>query len=188
VSARAKLSHDWFPRPVPENVIFGKRTWCYSSFAFVHYRSVQPCGVRIGDDSGIYDGTFFDLGPEGRVEIGNYCAIVGAIISSNDSVVIDDYTFIAHQVVIADCPAARPRDGAEWSDPDKRGKNTARDIWIGANAWIGARAVLLAGARIGAGSIIGAGAVVDFEVPEYSLVAGNPAKVLSTVGDDVISS
>jgi acetyltransferase-like isoleucine patch superfamily enzyme len=50
------------------------------------------------------------------------------------------------------------------------------------NVWIGARAVVLGGARIGEGSVVGAAAVVDFEVPPYSLAAGNPARILGPIG------
>jgi acetyltransferase-like isoleucine patch superfamily enzyme len=162
-----ELSHDWFPRPLPGNVILGPRTWCYSSFAFSHYQSRRPCGVRVGSDSGIYHGTFFDLGPEGEVEIGNFCTLVGAIISTNGRVVIGDYSFLAHEVVLADSFAARPGP----TPP-------ATGISIGQNCWIGARAVLLSGAMIGQGVIVGAAAVVDFAVPSYAIVAGNPAKIV----------
>ena len=31
----------------------------------LHYRSQRPSGVTVGNDSGIYNGTFFDLGPDG---------------------------------------------------------------------------------------------------------------------------
>jgi acetyltransferase-like isoleucine patch superfamily enzyme len=174
------LPHDWFPRSLPANISVGERTWIYSSFAFLHYQSRQSSGLRIGNDSGIYNGTFFDLGPSGEVEIGNFCAIVGAIISCDSRVVIGDYTFIAHEVVIADRHAATPPDEEKcFSEPYDWGGRAS--ISIGANAWIGARAVLLAGARIGDGAIVGAAAVVDFEVPPHSVVAGNPAGVVSTI-------
>jgi acetyltransferase-like isoleucine patch superfamily enzyme len=165
------LPHDWFGRPLPENVSIGERSWVYSSFAFLHYRSQAPCGVKIGSDSGVYHGTFFELGPEGRAEIGDYCALVGAIIRTNSRVVIGDYAFLAHEVVIADSAFAAPYDGGETATPD-------RDIVIGRNSWIGARAILLAGAQIGEGAIVGAAAVVDFEVPRFAIVGGNPAKVV----------
>src|SRR5262249_58156271 len=93
-------------------VVIGERSWLYSSFAFLHYRSESECGVRVGSDSGLYHGTFFDLGPSGEVEIGNYCSIVGAIISCNSRVVIRDYAFVAHEVVIADHFAAIPMQTA----------------------------------------------------------------------------
>ncbi|RVV96530.1 CatB-related O-acetyltransferase [Mesobaculum littorinae] len=52
------------------------------------------------------------------------------------------------------------------------------DTEIGHDVWIGTRATILPGARIGSGAIIGAGAVVGGEVPDYAVVAGNPARVV----------
>lgn len=52
------------------------------------------------------------------------------------------------------------------------------DTVIGHDVWIGTRATILPGARIGSGCIVGAGAVVAGSVPPYSLVAGNPARVI----------
>ena len=50
---------------------------------------------------------------------------------------------------------------------------------IGEDVWIGARVIVLQGCKkIGAHSIIGAGAVVTHDVPDYAIVAGNPAKVI----------
>ena len=164
------LAHDWFPRPLPENVMLGERSWCYSSFAFLHYQSRRSCGLRVGHDSGIYHGTFFDLGPDSEVEIGNYCTLVGAVISTNARVTIGDYAFIAHEVVIADRPAAAP--------PGVRAALTEQTvISLGENAWIGARAVILSGSQIGSHAVIGAAAVVDFAVPAYAIVAGNPGRI-----------
>ena len=52
-------------------------------------------------------------------------------------------------------------------------------IVIEDNVWIGRGAAILSGAHIGKGSVIGAGAVVKGNIPEYSIVIGNPAKVVS---------
>jgi acetyltransferase-like isoleucine patch superfamily enzyme len=174
MSAAVALPHDWFPRPLPENVSLGARSWCYSAFSCAHYRSARPGGVRVGNDSGIYHGTFFDLGSEGEVEIGNYCALVGAIIATNGRVVIGDYCFLAHEVVIADSFAVVP--GGDAAAP-AAGRG-APVVELGENVWVGARAVLLRGARLGAGAIVGAAAVVDFEVAPGAIVAGNPARVV----------
>ena len=168
------LEHDWFPEPLPTNVFLGERSWCYSSFAFLHFRSQRPQALSVGHDTGIYHGSFFDLGPNGEVQIGNFCTLVGAIISTNARIEIADYALIAHEVVLADSPVAAPA-GLRASAELAHAPNTV--ISLGENCWIGARAVLLAGARIGPGAIVAAGAVVDFEVPPYALVAGNPAKI-----------
>lgn len=52
------------------------------------------------------------------------------------------------------------------------------DTVIGHDVWIGHGALILPGARIGNGAIIGAGAVVAGQVPDYAIVAGNPAGVV----------
>lgn len=53
-----------------------------------------------------------------------------------------------------------------------------RDTVVGNDVWIGAGVTLLPGARIGDGAILGAGAVVGGRVPPYTVVAGNPARVV----------
>ena len=52
------------------------------------------------------------------------------------------------------------------------------DTVIGNDVWIGQNAVILPGVRIGDGSIIGANSVVGNDVEPYTIVAGNPAKIL----------
>jgi acetyltransferase-like isoleucine patch superfamily enzyme len=176
------LAHDWWPKPLPPNVILGERSWLYSSFAFLHYRSEQPCGLRVGHDSGLYIGTHFNLGPQGEVWIGDYCTVAGAIISSNGRVAIGDYTFIAHEVVVADSFAAVPPPDEKTTPKASRNRPVSNapqcEIAIGENVWIGTRATLLNGARLGEGVIVGAASVVNFEVPDYAIVAGNPARVV----------
>ena len=60
---------------------------------------------------------------------------------------------------------------------------------IGANALVGMNAVIMDNARIGAGSIVGALAFVpaEMQVPERSVVVGNPAKVVKQVSDEMLA-
>jgi acetyltransferase-like isoleucine patch superfamily enzyme len=168
------LAHDWFPRPLPDNVRIGARSWCHSAHAFVHCHSQRACAVSIGSDSACYAGTYFDLGPAGEVRIGNYCTLVSAILCTNGRVVIDDYSLIAHDVVMADSAWARPGPTGEAHQTN----DPASVITLGKRTWVGARAVLLGGTRLGEGAIVGAGAVVDCEVPPFAIVAGNPARIV----------
>jgi acetyltransferase-like isoleucine patch superfamily enzyme len=170
----SRLPHDWFDRPVPGNVRVGEGSWIYSAFAFLHCCSRRSCAVSIGRNSGVYQGSFFDLGPRGEVQIGDYCTLVGVIIASNARVEIGSYAFLAHEVVIADGFAARPWRGGDAG----AAASPVAAVVLGEDVWIGARATLLAGARIGAGAIVGAAAVVDFEVPPLAIVAGNPARIV----------
>lgn len=57
---------------------------------------------------------------------------------------------------------------------------TKGDVVIGNDVWVGQRAIVLSGVTIGDGCVIGAGAVVSKSVPEYSIVVGNPGKVIKT--------
>ena len=52
-------------------------------------------------------------------------------------------------------------------------------IAVGDWAWIATNAIVLAGVTIGEGAIVAAGAVVTKDVPPYSVVGGNPAKVIA---------
>jgi acetyltransferase-like isoleucine patch superfamily enzyme len=170
-----RLPHDWFPRLLPANIEIGPRSWLDGSYAFLHCRSRRPCALRVGHDCGIYIGTLFELGPSGEVDIGNFCTVVGAIIRTDARVVIADYALVSHEVVIADTFASVPPKDGELQDGE-----LPISVTIGRNAWIGARAVLLGGADIGEGAIVGAGAVVDFPVPAFAIVAGNPARVVAS--------
>jgi virginiamycin A acetyltransferase len=55
---------------------------------------------------------------------------------------------------------------------------TFRDTVIGNDVWFGDGAQVMPGARIGSGVIVGAQAVVSGTVPDYAIVAGNPARIV----------
>lgn len=55
----------------------------------------------------------------------------------------------------------------------------AGSIVVGADVWIGSGAQILSGVTIGQGAIVAAGSVVTEDVPPYSRVSGNPARVVS---------
>jgi virginiamycin A acetyltransferase len=54
----------------------------------------------------------------------------------------------------------------------------AGDTLVGHDVWIGMEALVMPGVRIGHGAVIGAGSVVTRDVPDYAVVAGNPARVV----------
>ena len=62
-------------------------------------------------------------------------------------------------------------------DPYDRMILPCKPILIKKGAWIGANVVVLRGISIGKHAIVGAGSVVTKDVPDYAVVAGNPAKV-----------
>ena len=56
-----------------------------------------------------------------------------------------------------------------------------RPVVIEDRVWVGARAIVLKGVRIGHDSVVGAGAIVTRDVPPWSVVAGQPARVLRSL-------
>lgn len=174
------LSHDWFPAPLPTNVVLGEGSWLYSSYAFRHYQSREPIGLQVGCDTGLYDGTFFELGPRGNVQIGDYCSLVGVILASNGRVSIGDYALFAHEVVIAEHDYWVPHRAAG-SGPKRPAVAAEHRVTIGENVWIGARANLIGNVAIGDNAVIGAAALVTEDVPANAIFAGNPGRVVGSV-------
>jgi acetyltransferase-like isoleucine patch superfamily enzyme len=168
------LAHDWWPAEVPENVAVDESSWLYSSFAFIHHRSRREPSVRIAPNSWVFNCAHFDLGPDGELEIGEYCNIGGVVICSNGRVEIGDYSFVGSESVIADDFAPFPFDSVD--EPGSPGPDTT----IGDACWVGRRSLLLGGVTLGDGVIVGAGAVVDFDVPDYAIVAGNPGRIVGS--------
>lgn len=62
-----------------------------------------------------------------------------------------------------------------------RGPETGKPIHIGPDCWLGGNVIVLPGVNIGNGATIGAGSVVTKDVPPYTVVAGNPARIIRTI-------
>lgn len=110
----------------------------------------------------------FPFSPE-RLVIGKFCQIAHGVqfvtASANhrhDGV--STYPFAVFDGGLADARPSMPAPG--------------RDTIVGHDVWIGTGATILPGARIGSGVILGAGAVVGGTVPDYAVVAGNPARIV----------
>lgn len=69
--------------------------------------------------------------------------------------------------------------GSFMKNVNEKLSNDDLNVIIEDDVWIGSRALILRGVCVGRGSIVGAGAVVTKSIPPYSVVGGNPAKVMS---------
>jgi len=54
-------------------------------------------------------------------------------------------------------------------------------VYIADNSWIGFNSIILKGVTIGQGAVVGAGSVVTKNVPEWTVVAGNPARIIREI-------
>src|SRR5262245_26670130 len=178
------LSWDWYPGCIPENAVVDETAYVETSFSFCLYRSEERVGVRIGRGASTYLGTMFDVGPRGRVSLGDYALVHGARIVCDAKIEIGDYALISWNVVLMDTyrmpmdPVARRRELERVPLRQPRCLTSgvpARPVRIGPNVWIGFDSCVLPGVSIGEGSVVGARSVVVENVPPYTVVAGNPA-------------
>lgn len=65
-----------------------------------------------------------------------------------------------------------------WIPPKGKTAHFIKPIVVGENSFIGARAVLLGGTNIEKNCIIGANACIKGKIPDYSIVIGNPARII----------
>ena len=185
--AARTLPWDWFPGTLPENAVIDDTAYVETAFSFLLCRSDEAVAVRIGRGASCYLGTMFDVGPRGRVSLGEFALVHGARIICDAEVAIGDYSLISWNVVLMDAyrvaldPAARRRDLEDASRRQPRrlqGGDPARPVRIGRNVWIGFDACVLPGVTVGEGAVVGARSVVAEDVPPFAVVAGNPARVV----------
>lgn len=80
-------------------------------------------------------------------------------------------------------------NGWERTPPPDDPKSFKGDTVVGNDVWIGYEALLMPGVRIGNGAIVAARSVVTGDVPPYTIVGGNPAKVIrSRFGADIVQA
>ena len=190
MSTPRTLSWDWFPGRVPENVFIHETAYVETTFSFRFLRSQQARAVEYGQGASTYLGTMFDVGPNGRVTLGKYALVHGARIICDSEVSVGDYALISWNVVLMDTYRvpmnARERRSELELVPTRAPRLAtaavqAKPIRIERNVWIGFDACVLPGVTIGEGSIVGARSVVGESVPPFTIVAGNPARVIREI-------
>ncbi len=117
--------------------------------------------LRIGD--GTLVGRYCHITAKGRLEIGKRVLMGDGILIADHDHGFDD-------------PEVAPRD---------QPLSAPRDVTIGDACWIGDGAAILAGATLGRHVVVGANAVVRGTVPDLSVVAGNPARLVRRYDADL---
>jgi len=131
----------------------------------------------------------------GNITIGEWSYIgVGTRIWSGRLVSIGDRVLISHNVNIFDSlthpidAIARHKHYVEVVTngfPATLGVDLSeKQVVIGNDVWVGCQSLIMRGVSIGNGAVIAAGSVVTKDVPAYSVVAGNPARVIRELVPD----
>jgi acetyltransferase-like isoleucine patch superfamily enzyme len=109
--------------------------------------------------------------PAARIIIKDGAGISNSLLSCSQSITIGANTLIGAECMIVDS------DFHGYPLDENKPAKTA-PVEIGDHVFIGARTIILKGVKIGNRSVIGAGSVVTSDIPENSLAAGNPARVI----------
>lgn len=154
-----------------------------SIIAFPMSALVGPGQIHIGSDTMIapystlsagYPGSEHLTAPRALV-IGDRCVIgIRSGITAHESIEIGDDVWFGQDVYVTDASHA-------FDDPDTPIGQQLGDhlpVRIGSGSWIGHGAVILPGAQIGRNVVVAAQAVVRGEVPDHSVVAGVPARIV----------
>ena len=142
-----------------DNIGPGTRIW-----AFAHVLK----GAVIGADCNICDHSYIDE----DVVIGDRVTIKGQV-AIIDGMRLEDDVFIGPNATFMNDRFPRSRQSS-WQ---------CQTMVIGRGASVGSGATVLPGVNIGEGAMVGAGAVVTKDVPPFTVVVGNPARVIREVTD-----
>lgn len=129
----------------------------------------------------VYD-KFQDQSFTPHIEIGSYVNIGDhSHISCINGITIKDNVRMGRKVFITDNAHGASERSLLDMRPNIRPLYSKGPITIEENVWIGEMVCIMPGITIGRGSIVGANAVVTHDVPPYTLVAGNPARVIKQI-------
>lgn len=130
---------------------------------------------------------------QGQITLGQWCYVgEGTRIWSAGNIKIGNRVLISHNVNIFDNlthplgPTERHRQFRAIAttghprDVDLR----PNSVSIGDDVLVSCNAIILPGVILGTGSVVGAGAVVTHDVPPYTVVAGNPARIIRELDPD----
>ena len=187
---RTIIPYDWYPGIIPDNVHFGENVYIDSSFGFAAFNSKKRDAMLMGFSSSSYDRSTFITTGNGKIEIGDYSFVNGCTLICSNHISIGKYVMIAWGAVLYDnylTSDLNQKQRAEILMNNSHSENRempfsgSSSIIIEDNVWIGFDAIIKPGTTIGRGSVIGSKSVVSGEIPPYSVVVGNPGRIIKNL-------
>lgn len=167
-------------RPVQQNNLHGKVNHIERNGGRIEiHPSVILNSLQEGYHVGMpFETTLLADTSESYIKIGEGCRIHGAYIHAWDKITIGRKVLIAAGTNIVDSNGHSTNIRYARFRPNF--KDEPKEIKIGDFVWIGMNCTILKGVEIGEGTIVTAGSVVKESVPPFSIVEGNPARVIHT--------
>jgi acetyltransferase-like isoleucine patch superfamily enzyme len=156
--------------------------------------------IEVGEDFLAYYGVKIRAWGSGKIKIGNHCTFVSsAKIDCRESVIIGNHVMLGGTISDFEGHPTDPEERAAemdyshsniWPSFSRSKTNPvkayapnfkSKPVVIEDKVWIAINTLVLRGVTIGYGAIVAAGSVVTNDVPPYSIVAGNPARVVKTL-------
>jgi acetyltransferase-like isoleucine patch superfamily enzyme len=157
-----------------------------SKLAFAKIVLKKDCSITVDEDSQVDGALMFDR-ENASVSIGKRVFMNGTLVVAQ-SIDIGDDVMIAWGATIFDHNShsisfsKRVDDVTDWRVGKKDWSNVkVVPVKICNKVWIGFSAIILKGVTIGEGAVVGAGSVVTKDVPDWTVVAGNPACVIREI-------
>lgn len=141
--------------------------------------------IHIGSNVGIGNSQTWIVGlksaESARLVIGDHTSInYRTTISVAESVTIGRYCLLAGEIKIFD-NNSHPLHHLKRRDSHTLSGDEVAPVVIEDDVWVGNNCIILKGVRIGRGAVVAAGSIVTKDVPPFTLVGGNPARVLKTL-------
>lgn len=140
----------------------------------------KKSNFRFGSGFRTGRGCRIELFGNGVIQMGEHCHIGDHVhIVSSSFVEIGDDCLFASKIFISDTShGSYDEDGCDPEVPPENRPLVSDPVRIGKSVWLGDNAIVLPGVSIGDGCVIGANAVITKDVPNYSVAAGCPARLL----------
>jgi acetyltransferase-like isoleucine patch superfamily enzyme len=137
----------------------------------------RPAGARDTEDPALFRPLVY--GDPARLHISATAVVNNALFNlSSGEITVGEYAFFGHNVSVLTGTHDWTTFGAQ---RQVAVPNSGRDVVIEEGAWVSSNAIVVAPCRIGAHAVVGVGALVLRDVEPYTVVAGNPARVLRTI-------